>query len=67
MILTAARNNANADGHPVEACLVCFVTGVIEGLVAYFNRYVYIQIALYGKPYIRAAKDTWRLFIDRIS
>lgn len=22
-------------------------------------------IALYGKPYIQAAKDTWRLFKDR--
>jgi hypothetical protein len=29
------------------------------------NRYAYIQIALYGKPYIAAAKDTWRLFVDR--
>jgi hypothetical protein len=27
--------------------------------------YAYIEIALYGKPYIGAAKDTWRLFKDR--
>jgi hypothetical protein len=99
MILTAARNDANADGHrmcafedlfvqdlmslfkAVEAYLACFV-GIIEGLVNRYgwlvdllfvlihhilHRYVYIviQIALYGKPYIRAAKDTWRLPIDR--
>lgn len=28
-------------------------------------RYAYIEIALYGKPYIAAAKDTWRMFKDR--
>lgn len=27
--------------------------------------YAYIEIALYGKPYIQAARDTWRLFKDR--
>ncbi|KAF8234031.1 DUF580-domain-containing protein [Tricholoma matsutake] len=68
MILQAARNNASADGHPVEACLACCAVcciGCIENLVEYFNRYAYIEIALYGKPYIEAAKDTWRLFKDR--
>ncbi|KAI0332325.1 DUF580-domain-containing protein [Cubamyces sp. BRFM 1775] len=68
MLLNIARNNANADGHPVEACLAlcaeCFI-GCIESAVEYFNRYAYIEIALYGKPYISAAKDTWRLFKDR--
>jgi hypothetical protein len=33
--------------------------------VAWFNRYAYIEIALYGKAYIPAAKDTWRLMKDR--
>ncbi|ESK97172.1 integral to plasma membrane protein [Moniliophthora roreri MCA 2997] len=68
MILRAIESNANADGHPVEACLACCaacVIGCIQGLVEYFNRYAYIEIALYGKPYIDAAKDTWRLFKDR--
>jgi len=68
LILNAARQNANAEGHPVEACLACCAEcfiGCIESLVEYFNRYAYIEIALYGKPYIAAAKDTWRLFKDR--
>ncbi|KAF9461254.1 plasma-membrane choline transporter-domain-containing protein [Collybia nuda] len=68
MILNAARNNANAEGHPVEACLACCAAcfvGIIESMVEYFNRYAYIEIALYGKAYIPAAKDTWRLFKDR--
>jgi len=68
MVLRAAQNSANADGHPVEACLACCAAcfvGIIEQLVEYFNRYAYIEIALYGKPYITAAKDTWRLLQDR--
>ncbi|KAH7888708.1 plasma-membrane choline transporter-domain-containing protein [Phlebopus sp. FC_14] len=68
LLLDAARNNANANGSPVEACLACCAEcfiGCIESMVEYFNRYAYIEIALYGKPYIRAAKDTWRLFKDR--
>ncbi|KAF9566775.1 DUF580-domain-containing protein [Agrocybe pediades] len=68
LILNAAQQNANADGHPIEACLACCAAcfiGIIESLVEYFNRYAYIEIALYGKAYIPAAKDTWRLFKDR--
>ncbi|EMD37617.1 hypothetical protein CERSUDRAFT_114269 [Gelatoporia subvermispora B] len=68
LLLNAARNNANADGSPVEACLACCaecIIGCIESAVQYFNRYAYIEIALYGKPYLQAAKDTWRLFADR--
>jgi len=68
LILNAAQNNANADGHPVEACLACCAScfvGLLQSMAEYFNRYAYIEIALYGKPYIASAKDTWRLFKDR--
>ncbi|KAG6333629.1 hypothetical protein ID866_5454 [Astraeus odoratus] len=68
LLLNAARNNARQEGSPVEACLACcaeFFIACIEGLVQYFNRYAYIEIALYGKPYLQAAKDTFRLFQDR--
>ncbi|KAJ3748726.1 DUF580-domain-containing protein [Lentinula detonsa] len=68
MILHAVQNSANADGHPIEACLACCAAcfvGCIESAVEYFNRYAYIEIALYGKSYLGASKDTWRLFKDR--
>lgn len=68
LIFNAIRNNASQDGHPVEACLACCAAcfiGCIENLVEYFNRYAYIEISLYGKSYVTAAKDTWRLFKDR--
>jgi hypothetical protein len=68
LVLNALANNASAEGNPVEACLACCAAcfvGFIESLVEWFNRYAYIEIALYGKAYIPAAKDTWRLFKDR--
>ncbi|KXN90606.1 Protein PNS1 [Leucoagaricus sp. SymC.cos] len=68
LILESVRNAAAEDGNPVAVCLACCAAcfiGCIENLVEYFNRYAYIEIALYGKAYIPAAKATWRLFKDR--
>ncbi|KAF8305169.1 DUF580-domain-containing protein [Clavulina sp. PMI_390] len=68
MLMHALRNSAQQDDQPLLAllacCAECFI-GCIEGMVEYFNRYAYIEIALYGKGYITAAKDTWRLLQDR--
>ncbi|KAG8892407.1 putative choline transporter, neither null mutation nor overexpression affects choline transport, partial [Tulasnella sp. 403] len=66
LLLNAAVNNNSDDvvTAALACCAACFV-GCIESLVEYFNRYAYIEIALYGKPFIPAAKDTWALFKDR--
>ena len=37
------------------------ILGIVETLAEYFNYYAYIQVAIYGKPYIQAAKDTFQL------
>ena len=39
--------------------LGCFV-GLIDWAVQFLNRYAFSYIALYGKAYIPAAKDTWK-------
>lgn len=36
----------------------------IGSLIAVFSAYR-IEIAIYGKPYVKAARDTWNLFKDR--
>ncbi|GAA5981605.1 hypothetical protein JCM5350_008046 [Sporobolomyces pararoseus] len=62
------RSYENSEGNMVGAAIACVAQcciGCITSLVEYFNRYAYIEIALYGKSYIRAAKDTWNLFRDR--
>ncbi|KAL7421524.1 pH nine-sensitive protein 1 [Cryptotrichosporon argae] len=51
-------------GQILSCCAVCCI-GCIEGMIRWFNKYAYIEISLYGKAYIPAAKDTWRLMQDR--
>ena len=55
--------SAARDGSIVAAIADCFLS-CIEGLVQYFNSYAYIQVAIYGKSFMRAAKDTWSLLIS---
>ncbi|PVU90099.1 hypothetical protein BB559_004797 [Furculomyces boomerangus] len=45
-------------------CADCILS-CIEALVEYFNKYAYIEIAIYGKPFMQAAKDTWHLIKER--
>lgn len=42
-----------------------WIFGMLEWIARYVNSYAYSFIALYGKPYIRAAKDTWRLLREK--
>ncbi|KAL9136355.1 MAG: hypothetical protein Q9175_002431 [Cornicularia normoerica] len=45
-------------------CLGCII-GLIDWAVQFINRYAFIHIALYGKAYIPAAKDTWAMMKNR--
>ncbi|CAF9931726.1 Putative choline transporter, neither null mutation nor overexpression affects choline transport [Imshaugia aleurites] len=45
-------------------CLGCII-GLLDWAVQFINRYAFIHIALYGKAYIPAAKDTWKMMKDR--
>ncbi|EST09646.1 Choline transporter-like protein [Kalmanozyma brasiliensis GHG001] len=62
------QSQAASDGDmtgQILACIASCCIGCIRALVDYFNRYAYINIALYGNGYIRAAKETWSLLKDR--
>lgn len=56
-----AASEGSTIGTAIACCAQCCV-GCVASLVEYFNRYAMIEIAMYGKPYIQASKDTWRLF-----
>ncbi|XP_076922544.1 uncharacterized protein LOC143584354 isoform X1 [Bidens hawaiensis] len=46
-------------------CLLCcvdFVFHLVETLVRFFNKYAYVQIAVYGKSFNHSARDAWELF-----
>ncbi|KAG9458132.1 hypothetical protein H6P81_002640 [Aristolochia fimbriata] len=46
-------------------CLLCcvdFFFHLVEYLVRFFNKYAYVQIAVYGKGFNSSARDAWELF-----
>nr|POE67731.1 ctl-like protein [Quercus suber] len=46
-------------------CLLCcvdFLFHLVETLVRFFNKYAYVQIAVYGKSFNHSARDAWELF-----
>ncbi|KAJ3011684.1 putative choline transporter, neither null mutation nor overexpression affects choline transport [Thoreauomyces humboldtii] len=63
-MLRMAQNSAAGDNNPgaalCAACAGCCL-GMIEQLVQYFNKWAFVQVAVYGKDYIQAAKDTFAL------
>ncbi|BEJ17676.1 hypothetical protein CspHIS471_0610770 [Cutaneotrichosporon sp. HIS471] len=67
-LFQALQNYQAQQGDTIGMILACCATcciSFIRWIVEWFNKYAYIEIALYGKPYIQAAKDTWRLMKDR--
>jgi hypothetical protein len=58
-----AQQQEAAQGNTIASiafrCLGCFI-GILDWAVSFINRYAFSHIALYGKAYIPAAKDTWR-------
>ncbi|KAG0003421.1 putative choline transporter, neither null mutation nor overexpression affects choline transport [Entomortierella chlamydospora] len=66
--LRAIANIARNDGNGIVAfigCLIDCLLACIQGLAEYVNKYAFAQVAIYGKPYIEAAKDTWTIIQDR--
>lgn len=57
-------SSGNIVGSIMFCILGCFI-GILDWLVEFINRYAFSHIALYGKAYIPAAKDTWKMMKDR--
>ncbi|KAI9821269.1 MAG: putative choline transporter, neither null mutation nor overexpression affects choline transport [Pycnora praestabilis] len=66
--LSIAQRQEAQQGNIVAAiglCLVGCIVGLLDWAVQFINRYAFSYIALYGKAYIPAAKDTWKMMKDR--
>lgn len=66
--VSVAQQSAAQDGNIAAACAFCIlqcIIGLIDWAVQFINRYAFVHIALYGKPYFAAAKDTWTLLRQR--
>ena len=65
MVVKMAKEDNERDGNNIMAvvlaCLECLID-LLGDILEYFNAYVYVQIAVYGKKYWSAAKDTFELF-----
>jgi hypothetical protein len=62
-ICSAAQRSSASDGNLVGTILFCVLgclIGILEWAVEFLNRYAFSYIALYGKSYVAAAKDTWK-------
>lgn len=51
-------------GYAIFCILGCLLS-ILEWALEFLNRYAFCHIALYGKPYLEAAKDTWKMIKDR--
>ncbi|KAI0446851.1 duf580 domain-containing protein [Xylaria telfairii] len=67
-LCSVARQNEMAEGNIVASVLFlvlgCLI-GLLDWAVQFLNRYAFSYIALYGKAYIAAAKDTWTMIKQR--
>ncbi|EGV61534.1 DUF580-domain-containing protein [Yamadazyma tenuis ATCC 10573] len=58
------KSDAFGSGNNCAGCaflVLDFIIGFVEWAVKYFNQYAYCYVALYGKSYIKSAKDTFDL------
>jgi uncharacterized membrane protein len=63
-----ARNQDAASGDWIGCVMFCIadcLLGILNWIVEFVNRYAFVHVALYGKAYIAAAKDTWHMIKDR--
>ena len=62
-VLDSAMRQAAAQGDIFGTIIFCIggcLVGLVQWAAQFVNRYAFAHIALYGKPYFTAAKDTWR-------
>lgn len=64
-ILNSLRSDSDDGIQAFLAMCASCILSMLEGLFEIFNKFAFTQVAMYGKPFVRAAKDTWELIKDR--
>ncbi|KAF9103345.1 putative choline transporter, neither null mutation nor overexpression affects choline transport [Mortierella sp. GBA35] len=59
------RGDGNGGILAFIACLIDCLLACMQGVIEYVNKYAFCQVAIYGKAYIPAARDTWKILKDR--
>jgi len=60
--LGASAASRRAAPGPLRSCLLCAL-GFLDVLVRFFNQYAFTHVALYGKHFTSASRDTWALLV----
>jgi len=64
VLATQAKHEAAEDENYllclIACCIECILSCLEDG-IEYFNVYAFTEVAIYGKSYCQAAKDTWTL------
>lgn len=55
----------NGNWSAILFIFIDWIIGFLQWMAQYFNHYAYSFIALYGKPYLRAAKETWYMIREK--
>ncbi|VEU21549.1 DEKNAAC102203 [Brettanomyces naardenensis] len=64
-LITIGKMEALGNGNGWAYCLLVILDAlayVLDFCVRYFNHYAYSYIALYGKSYLKSARDTYHIF-----
>ena len=66
-IFKTLRSMLGSSSKPTSLCSICCICilKILESAIQYFNGYAFAQIAIYGKSYMEAARDTWKLAKSR--
>ena len=56
----ARGENRNAVVEVLFCCLMCIIN-CIESWAQFITEYAYCHVAIFGKPFMQAAKDTWNM------
>ncbi|KAL1844961.1 hypothetical protein VTK73DRAFT_1424 [Phialemonium thermophilum] len=67
-LCSVAQRQEAAQGNMIASiafCVLGCLIGILDWAVQFLNRYAFSHIALYGKPYFAAARDTWSMIKDR--
>lgn len=65
-LISQARDNADDNvACAIFLCCIECLLAVLSDLIEYFNKYAFAQVAIYGKDYCTAGRDTWELVKSR--
>mmetsp|Transcript_18706 Transcript_18706/g.40728 ORF Transcript_18706/g.40728 Transcript_18706/m.40728 type:complete len:585 (-) Transcript_18706:208-1962(-) len=64
-ILRSAANDRNSNSNGILRCIAYCILSYIERIVAYFNKWAYVYVGLYGYDYLTAGKRVMGLFKTR--